>query len=126
MKKKDWILGIAVILIAVICWGAMAAVNGQPGSLVKITIDGEVYGTYSLQKNQKIDIDEGEYHNQVSIEDEKVHMQEANCPDAYCIHQGSINKINQTIVCLPHKLVVEIVNEDDNKDETESIDAFTS
>ena len=47
-------------------------------------------------------------------EDGKAYMEEANCPDGYCEEQGKISGHTQTIVCLPHKLVVEILeNEND-------------
>lgn len=46
-------------------------------------------------------------------------MEEANCPDGYCEEQGKISEHTQTIVCLPHKLVVEVLeNENDQGLET--------
>lgn len=42
-------------------------------------------------------------------------MKEADCPDKYCVKQGEINKIRQNIVCLPHKIVVEIISADSSK-----------
>ena len=39
-------------------------------------------------------------------------MKEANCPDKLCIHQGKISKNGETIVCLPHGLIVEIKSDD--------------
>ena len=41
-------------------------------------------------------------------------MEEADCPDGYCEEQGKINNRTQTIVCLPHKLVVKIKTENDD------------
>ena len=35
-------------------------------------------------------------------------MIEADCPDKLCVHQKAIERTNETIVCLPHKVVVEI------------------
>lgn len=35
---------------------------------------------------------------------------EANCPDQVCIRTGTIQAAGQTIVCLPHKLLVEITS----------------
>ena len=35
-------------------------------------------------------------------------MKEADCPDKYCVKQGKIKNVGETIVCLPHKVVVEI------------------
>ena len=36
-------------------------------------------------------------------------MIKATCPDHLCIKQGKINKKGATIVCLPHHLVVEVI-----------------
>lgn len=37
-------------------------------------------------------------------------MISATCPDHLCIKQGAINKKGQSIICLPHKLIVEVVS----------------
>ena len=47
-----------------------------------------------------------------------------DCPYGYCEEQGKINNRTQTIVCLPHKLVVEIEeveNSDDSQNEKEDL-----
>ena len=52
--------------------------------------------------------------NIVRIQNHEVWMEEADCPDGYCEEQGKISGHTQTIVCLPHKLVVEVLeNEND-------------
>ena len=52
-------------------------------------------------------------------------MEEADCPDGYCKEQGHISKNKQTIVCLPHKLVVEI-SDDSEKSEPDSVDMIVN
>ena len=42
------------------------------------------------------------------VKDGKVSVTEADCPDKVCVNTGEISKSGDTIVCLPHKLVVEI------------------
>ena len=77
-------------------------------------LDGKIYGTYSLSKDQTIEVKDGDFYNRIRIEDGKAYMEEANCPDGYCEEQGKISGHTQTIVCLPHKLVVEVMeNEND-------------
>ena len=36
-------------------------------------------------------------------------MTEANCGDHTCVRMGRISRAGEAIVCLPHRLVVEIV-----------------
>ena len=38
----------------------------------------------------------------------KAKMLTADCPDQLCVHQQAISKKNQTIVCLPNKVVAEV------------------
>lgn len=81
----------------------------QTGESVCITIDGTVYGTYSLNEDREIPVEQdGSVINVVRIENGSVRMLQATCPDALCIRQGAISRERQTIVCLPHKLVVEV------------------
>ena len=47
--------------------------------------------------------------NKVRIEHNGVYMENANCPDKLCVHQGRISKTGQSIICLPNKIIVEIV-----------------
>ena len=78
----------------------------------------------SLDEDQVIEVQEGDFYNRVRIEDGKAYMEEADCPDGYCEEQGKINNRSQTIVCLPHKLVVEIEeveNSDDSQNEKEHL-----
>jgi len=34
---------------------------------------------------------------------------EADCPDKICVKHTNIKNAGETIICLPHKLVIEIV-----------------
>lgn len=42
------------------------------------------------------------------IEDGKVYMQEADCPNQICVHHTPISHRGETIVCLPNRIVIEI------------------
>ena len=119
MKKKDIILGIGIIAAALLMLLVMHRNSGEEGDKIQVTLDGKVYGTYSLEKDQVIEIEEGSFYNKIRVEDGKAYMEEANCPDGYCEEQGKISRHTQTIVCLPHKLVVEVLEADDGNKENE-------
>lgn len=76
-----------------------------------VTVDGEVYGRYPLDENitEKIEFPDGSY-NILEIRDGEVTMTEASCPDKICVNHRPISKRNQSIVCLPNKVVIEIEN----------------
>ncbi len=113
MKKKDFLLGGGILAVALVLFLVMKVTGSEAGNRIQVTVDGEVYGTYSLTEDQVIEVKEGDFYNRIRIEDGKVYMEEANCPDGYCERQGKISGGAQTIVCLPHKLVVEVLEADD-------------
>ncbi len=47
--------------------------------------------------------------NVLKIQNGKADMIAADCPDLLCVHQRAVSNQNETIVCLPNKVVVEIV-----------------
>lgn len=55
-------------------------------------------------------------YNLIQIDDEKVRVIEADCPDKLDIKQGYISKPGEIIVCLPNRLVIEIVGQDKDRD----------
>lgn len=114
MKKKDIILGIGIIAAALLMLLVLQINRGEEGNRIQVILDGKIYGIYSLEKNQVIEIEEGSFYNKIRVEDGKAYMEEANCPDGYCEEQGKISRHTQTIVCLPHKLVVEVLEADND------------
>lgn len=111
IRKADIVLA-AVLLMFCAALAYMSAAQGSAGTEVRVDADGQLYGVYSLDENQIIDIDSEKGHNQIKIEDGKVLMTEADCPDGYCLNQhkasGGISSSKQTIVCLPNKVVISL------------------
>ena len=105
MKKNDWILVAVILVLAGIGFLIFTNFGRQTAGIVKVTVDGEVFGTYSLKKEQEVEINET---NRLIIEDGQVDMIEADCPDQICVEHISISKNKETIVCLPNKVIVEI------------------
>ena len=113
MKKRlsvndmKFIIGIAAALL--LLFALSIFLGGEKGAEVLITIDGELYGTYSLSENQEIPIIiDGVTTNLLVIKDGKADMTEADCPDKLCVHQRAVSKNNESIVCLPNKVVVQV------------------
>jgi hypothetical protein len=116
IRKADVIL-IALILIVgiglAVAQGVSFASTYDHEATVKITIGGELYGSYPLDKTATIRVDNN-YDNVVSIQkgadgQMQVFMQSADCPDKDCLRHAPIGLGGQTIVCLPARLVVEVV-----------------
>lgn len=126
-RKKDLIFIFSILIFAVFLLLIQRVYgNAQDeADLVKITVNQKLYGTYDLNKNQTITIQNDLGINTIQIQNKDVWMEEADCPDGYCKEQGHISKNKQTIVCLPHKLVVEI-SDDSEKSEPDSVDMIVN
>ena len=109
MKRNDIILmiGIAIIAVGAICF---IFLNKKEGAKVIISVGGKVYKELNLDEDQELAIDtnDSEYENILQIKDGYATMIEANCPDQICVHQKSISKEGESIVCLPHQVIVTI------------------
>lgn len=116
MKKREVIFVIIILMLAgglflVFEWTGQT--NGEPDEQqVRVMVAGEEYGTYSLEEDREIEVQQSDGYNKIIIENGVVYMEDADCPDKYCVQQGKIRNQKQTIVCLPHRLVVEIIGKE--------------
>lgn len=112
LKKADAFLTGGLLLACGIAFFVFRMANVSAGSSITITVDGNVYGTYDLDEPQEIAVAaDGRTTNLVVIEDGKAYMKVADCPDHLCIRQGAISHTNESIVCLPNRVVVTAVGE---------------
>ncbi|MCY6960543.1 NusG domain II-containing protein [Clostridium brassicae] len=115
MKKFDKIIIIFFICLAIIL-GVFFKLNKKTDYVqkyVEIYVKGNLYKKINLQNNTKekitIKTDLGE--NIVQIENGGVRIIESDCPDKICVKDGFRDKAGEILVCLPHKLVVQIKGE---------------
>ena len=115
--KKTHISADTLLIGALLLGGVIVLVvlfaTGRAGERVQVRIDGTVTADYPLNRDQSVLIegfDGGT--NLLIIEDGTARIEEADCPDALCVRTGRISRQGQSIVCLPHKVVVEIVGGD--------------
>lgn len=108
MKKNDIILILGVIFAAaaVFCWSFFQ--KQEEGAKAVVYLEGEAIASYSLKEAGEYEIKSEKGTNRLIIRDGSADMTEADCPDGLCVKQHSIRKTGETIVCLPHKVVVEI------------------
>lgn len=109
MKKNDYILaGILLILSLAVSLSVFLKGHAEGASVVVVAVDGETVGTYSLQDDAEIPIDNEYGHNLIVISEGKVFIRESDCDGRDCVAMGRISKGGDRIVCLPHRLEVYI------------------
>lgn len=107
-----------IILLAVfILLGAVSLsllkYNASPGDTVLISIDGAQYGSYPLSEDRNLSIDSEYGHNLVCISKGTVSVIESDCHNHDCERFGAISMPAQSIMCLPHHLLIRIIGETD-------------
>ena len=116
-KRKNDLLLIGVLLIVALMLGIgysffQGADTKNPVAVV--TIDGEEYDRFPLDRDseERIEFPDGSY-NILVIKDGEADMSAASCPDKICVNHRSISKKNESITCLPNKVIITIENGDE-------------
>ena len=105
MKKRDFYLAAAILIFAGILWAVTGLTKKEAGSTLCISVNNEIYGTYSLSEDQEIKIGNT---NICRIENGEAVMISGECPDQVCVHSNPISKKGETILCMPNRVVLEI------------------
>ena len=145
LKKKDIFLLAALLLTGVILTIIIYMPSHASGNYVRIRQNGKLIKEVPLSDNRKILFYENHTIadtldpaspsvtaeenlspiNIIVIENGEVSMQEADCPDKACVRQGKIRQSGEAIICLPHRLTVEISADDTSENAEPGIDGVS-
>ena len=130
VRKADICFVFAILAVAFISF-LIIKLQSVKGSYVVVSYDGEalpnqisleqpetVYYllTYdnaitiqalSAKEWETIEFPNAEY-NVFICTDNEIRMLQSSCPDKICVHHSAISNTGENIICLPHKLVIEI------------------
>lgn len=111
MKKKEIIIFSVVFLIALISILIIRFTNQAEIKTVLITVDGEEYKRVQIDNSTQISFTVETEHgiNKVEISQGKVNVIWADCPNQVCVNTKEASRTGDIIVCLPHKVVIEII-----------------
>ena len=113
-KRRNDLIFIIVLVAVVMVSGAGMYFLRSGGDTVTVTVDGDTFGTYPLAVNTSVDIVTEGGHNRLVIQDGKAYMESADCPDGICVAHSKIFRDGESIVCLPHKVVITVVSDDED------------
>jgi hypothetical protein len=110
-KNRNDVLFIAVLLLIVTLAGAAFFFLRGEGDSVTVSVDGKHYGTYPLRTALTLSIRTGEgdtQENLLVIRDGHAYVESATCPDGICAAHKPISREGESIVCLPHRVVITV------------------
>ncbi len=113
MKKNEIIIIIGLLAISLIGIAAFYIIKATDSPLsVRVTRQGEVIGIFPLAEDHTETFTDTTGFNTLEISGGSAKMVDADCPDHICVKTYPISSPGETIVCLPHKLVVEVISGD--------------
>lgn len=113
VKKWDIIVIVFLVLVSFTPQLVFGVFMGRQYSdtYAEITIDGSFYKSIPLSAHsgtEEFTIKTDAGTNVVRIVDQTIQVIDADCKDHICVQEGAISKPGETIVCLPHKLLIEV------------------
>jgi len=128
MKRGDFIL-IGIVLIAALAfivpkWLFQDSSENMHNNKVyaEITVDGELFKRVELtEEEQTVEVKTDHGYNILKIHDHGIEMVEADCSDHVCLSFGFVSKRGDTIVCLPHRVLVELKSESVEESDTDAV-----
>ncbi len=118
-RVKGGLLAVLVLMIlAVLAAVLLFRPRGAAGTIARISLDGQVVEELDLSslesRWEKTFTGKSGLSNRVVAEDGRIWVEEAGCPDQICVKQGPAGAA--PVVCLPNRLIIEIVEGGDGLD----------
>ena len=109
IRRGDFLLLLFILVLAA-GWLLFSRLHAAPGLIAQVAVDGQVIETILLDQDGEFDvtgIDGGTNH--LIVKDGQIWCSQATCPDHLCIRQGRKSMANETIVCLPNRMSVTVL-----------------
>ena len=108
MNKNDYFLIIACAVLAGVLFLIFEKCRDDNGKYVVVRDDGEIVLELCLETETEYRYKNSYGFNTIVIKNNCVYVESSDCHNEECIRQGKISKTGESIVCLPHKVVISI------------------
>ena len=120
MNRNAKVILLLLVLVGAACAAYVLLRPAGTGVVARITLDGELVEEIDLSavtEPYTFTLEgPGGFTNTIQVEHGRIRVLEAGCPDQVCVNQGYISDGTVPIVCLPNRLVIEIVGGGDSLD----------
>ena len=112
--KNDVRLIVTLLLLLAVATLALLLFRTE-GDSVTVTVDGKLWGEFSLLEDRVVEIKNGDDYNRLIIRDGKAYVEYASCPDGICAALRPVSYGGESIICLPNKVVIEVHTADNDR-----------
>lgn len=108
MRRKDFLV-MGVVLCCALGIFLVNRALSAPGAWVVVSVEGQEVERYSLSESLELVV-RGAYggQNRLLIQGGAASVLEADCPDGLCVRQKAVSRRGESIICIPHRLVVTV------------------
>lgn len=126
IRRWDIIITFLLILVsllplAIFTYVHAGKINEDSKVVAVISVNHEVVDRIILTDHTGTDtfdlVQSENERNTIEVKDDRIRMKSATCSDQVCVNFGYISKPGETIVCLPHKILIEIQTMDGSTDD---------
>ena len=110
-KRKDILIVLLPLILAAVLFACICLFS-KPGKVAVVIVDGKEVASLPLDTDTEYVVCNHFGKNVVVVKDGKVSVSEADCPKQVCVNTGTKNKAGDAIICVAHKLVVEVRDEE--------------
>ena len=113
MKTKALLLLLAAAVAASAGWLLLRR-GDVPSPTARITRDGVLLEEIDLARVAEpysFTLEDERGSNTLQVEKGRIRVWQADCPDQVCVNQGWIDDSAVPIICLPHRLIIEITGD---------------
>jgi len=121
MKKGDKIIFISILIIFIISsvYTFFYFNYNNDGNIATVKKDGKIIETIDLSKvlNKEYIIEDNNVKAIIQVNNGKIRFKYSNCENKLCEKSGYIYIKGQFVVCLPNKIMIEIIKKEDDIDD---------
>ena len=121
VKVLDGVICFVLMALAFLPLVIFADTNAAPTE-AQVKVHGQVVKTLNLSENQKWTYENDGNINKIQIQNRRVRVYYANCKNQIDVDAGWISKSGQTLVCLPHGLVITLTGKGPLKQDGKVVD----
>lgn len=113
-KYRKYIINFVIIFVllitGVISFTIVNSIKSEKhrGESVYVSINDKVTHSFPLDTDIEFKIQTQYGYNILVINNKRVRIKDADCPDKICVNHKDISFNGEDIICIPHKLVINI------------------
>lgn len=109
MKTKYWIFLLCLLFAAMCILSIWFFFPQDSADEAEIWSEGRLLYRVNLKEDTQFVIESSRGSNTVTVENGKIAVTQATCPDHYCMKRGARNTAPD-IICLPNQLVIKFTD----------------